>query len=134
MAKTDPIVKSRRVFKDAADKARQKRLEGKNTPFQKALRAAEAAGKATFDFEGKPYAARTIGAAKQGYPSVGPPAIRAKRGPGSLAPPTAGRIPIPKVTPVIAPVKKRRNPGSFKIQPIHGGGALGPGGRRKRRN
>ena len=83
MAKTDPIVKSRRVFKDAADKARQKRLEGKNTPFQKALRAAEAAGKATFDFEGKPYAARTTGAAKQGYPSVGPPAIRAKRGPGS---------------------------------------------------
>lgn len=51
--------KSKRVYKDQADKERQKKMEGKDSPFQNALRAAEKAGKKTFNYEGKVYAART---------------------------------------------------------------------------
>lgn len=54
---------SGRVYKDGADQALQKRMEGKDTPFQRALRAAEAAGERTFVYNGKLYAARSFGGA-----------------------------------------------------------------------
>lgn len=49
--------KKGRVYKDAKDKAKQKKMEGKDTPFQNALAQAERSGKSSFMYEGKRYAA-----------------------------------------------------------------------------
>ena len=101
MANTDPVVRSKRVFKDAADKARQKRLEGKDTPFQRRLRLAESRGENPFPFKGKSFAARTTVTA--------PPTVRATSPPGKLTKPPIGTIPplkqgFPSTGPAIAPV------------------------------
>jgi len=49
--------KKGRVYKDAKDKALQKKMEGKDTPFQNALAQAERSGKSSFMWNGKRYAA-----------------------------------------------------------------------------
>ena len=140
MRSTDPVVKSKRVFKNAADKARQKRLEGANTPFQKRLRLAESVGENPFDFEGKSYAARTTAAKLKG-----PGTRRATRIPGGPIKPPVGTIPLkqgypspidpPEVIPQVVPKVKnnRRRIGRFAIQPIRGGGSRGPDSTRKSR-
>ena len=80
---TDPT-KPGRVFKDKADLARQKRLEGANTPFQRRLRQAESRGEETFMYEGKPYAANV---------AKGPSTIKAGLRPSSPLLPPPGVIP-----------------------------------------
>ncbi len=86
---TDPA-KTKRVFKNAADKARQKRLDGADTEFQNALRYNEARNQTPFNFKGLSYAARTLPA---------PPGVkRATRNIGGPGLPTPGTI--PKITPI----------------------------------
>ena len=64
---TDPEKKkgSKRVHKNKADEARQKKNEGSNSAFQVRLRKAEANGEKTFMWEGKKIAARTTGGTKK---------------------------------------------------------------------
>lgn len=74
----DPIVKTKRKFKNKADRNRQASLEGANTPFQIALRGAEVAGESTFDFDTgdgrgpRSFAARTTGKQAATIPPVQP--------------------------------------------------------------
>jgi hypothetical protein len=132
---TDPT-KPVRVFKDKADLARQKRLEGANTPFQRRLRQAEARGEKTFMYEGNPYAANV---------AKGPSTIKAGLRPSSPLLPPPSVIPNrpilsnPKVDAFPAPpdkvkgVKRSPNPGRFKMPKLKGGGMTNPGQRQKRR-
>lgn len=93
--KNDPIVKSKRVYKNAQDKANQGALEGADTSFQRSLRMAEAEGKKTFRWRdpktGKwgVYAARTTSAT----PLSAPPSVRGlKGGPLGMKPPGGGSL------------------------------------------
>jgi hypothetical protein len=138
---TNPV-KSKRVFKNAADKARQNRMEGKNTPFQIALRGAESSGLKEFEYEGKMYAANS-----EATPPIVPPVKSPVKSPVVTTPgKLAGTVtPVPTLKPAksLLQAPNKSNPilsafngettiedkakmGSYEKQKIHGGGASGP--------
>lgn len=105
--KTDPEKGSKRVYRDAADKANQAKREGSNSDFQRALRRAEANGKKTFKWT-DPKTGKTGSFAARTNPPSGPDTKKATYSPSSQAP-SGPSIKVKRKKP--AGATNRANPG-----------------------
>jgi len=100
--------KKKRTHKDKSDKALQAKMEGKNTPFQRQLRSAEAGGGGYFKYKGKVYTSedksKPVKKRPAGVSTTPAPGIKVKKR-------AVAETPVPTTA-----KKKGRAPGSYKYK------------------